>query len=384
MNLEYSTEQTLLADSVERLLSQRRATDRRAIWAACAELGLLALPFPEDMGGLAGGNVEAQIVMEAVGRHLADVPYIGCAVGPGAILGLCPETLRLRELVAAIAEGSRTACLAHEEEHARYRLAHVETRAERTASGFVLNGKKTGIATIDGVDELIVSARLSGAAGDETGIALFLVPADLPGVRMRTFPAFDGTTLAIVGLSDVALPPDALLASDKGALAALDRAEAASLSAVCGEAVGILEAMLDETVAYLKTRQQFGGPIGRFQALQHRAAEMYVALEQARSMALLAAVSVDLPDREERWRMLAAAKVQINASLRFVGQQAVQLHGGIGVTEECRVGRCFKRTAMIERAFGDTFHHLAVLDRLGGLEGRLPRTAPAQANGRAA
>jgi len=384
MDLEYSTEQSLLRDSVERMLSERRATGHPTAWAAFAGLGLVALPFAERLGGLAGGAVGAQIVMEACGRHLVEVPYVACAIRPAAIFDLCPDTPDLREIAAGIAEGRRIACLAHEEERARYRLAHVETHAVRGASGFVLNGRKTGVAMAAEGGELIVSARLAGQADDRAGIGLFLFPVGHPGVRVRAYPTFDGAMAAIVELVDAVLPQDALLLADAPALAALDHAEAASLSAVCAEAVGLMEAMLEETVDYLKTRQQFGGPIGRFQALQHRAAEMYVALEQARSMALFAAVSVDLPEPGERWRALAAAKVQINASVRFVGQQAVQLHGGIGVADECLVGRRFKRATMIERECGDTFHHLAILDRLGGLEGRLSQKSPAQAASRAA
>lgn len=381
MDLEYSTEQNLLVDSVERMLSQNGAVGGPGLWAAFAESGLLTLPVPEPLGGLGGGTIEAQIVMEACGRHLASLPYIGGAVAPGAVLRHGRDTPRLKDIAASLMEGRCTIRLAHEEERARDRLAYVETQASRTASGFVVNGRKAGIAAAEAPDLLLVSARLAGASCAQDGLAIFLVPSDLPGVRMRPFPAFDGTTQALLEFTDVALPPDAMLAVDGDALAALDHAQAAGLSAVCGEAVGLMQAMLDETVAYLKTRQQFGGPIGRFQALQHRAAEMYVALEQARSMALLAAMSVNLPDAKARWRALAAAKVQINAALRFVGQQAVQLHGGIGVTEECLIGRRFKRATMIEREFGDTFHHLALLDRLGGLEGRLAERAPGRASG---
>lgn len=383
MDMEYSTEQDLLRDSADRMLGQLythapRATlspselhdRRRANWRAYADLGLLGLPFSQDLDGLGGASVDAQIIMETCGKHLAREPYVACAIQPAAVLNRSEASPHLQERVSGIIKGQLVVGFAHDEEDSRYGTALPRTTARRHGREVSLTGRKL-IAT-GGLqpDMVIVSARLEAS----DAVALHLVETGKAGVRLSCIPTFDGSEWTVIDLDDVIVPANDLLLEGDAALAAISAAEAEATAAVCGEAVGLMDAMLWETVSYIKTRSQFGGPLSRFQALQHRSAEMYVALEQARSMALLAAMRASSPDDLDRTRSLSAAKVQINTSLRFVGQQAVQLHGGIGVTEECSVGQRFKRTTMLERMFGDTFHHMNVLDRSGGLEGRLPTT----------
>lgn len=381
MDLEYSTEQSLLRDSADRMLGQlytqgaRPAlapTDvcerRRANWRAYADLGLLGLPFSQALGGLGGASLDTQIIMETCGKHLAREPYVACAVQPAAVLNRAAASHRLDAVVEGIVAGQLVVGFAHDEDGSRYGTDRLRTTARPHAGAFSLTGRKL-IAT-GGLhpDVVLVSAR--GETSDVVG--LYFIETGQPGVRLSPLPTFDGSAWTVLDLADVIIPADALLLEGEAARCAICAAEAEATAAVCGEAVGLMDAMLWETVAYIKTRHQFGGPLSRFQALQHRSAEMYVALEQARSMALLAAMRASSPDDLERSRAISAAKVQINTSLRFVGQQAVQLHGGIGVTEECAVGQRFKRTTMLERMFGDTFHHMTILDRAGGLEGRLP------------
>ena len=379
MDLEFSTEQELLRDSADRMFGQlytqgahRTSTSgfRRANWRSFAELGLLALPFSHELGGLGGASIDLQIVMETAGKHLAGEPYVACAIQPAVVLNRLGAPHLWQERVSRIIEGRLVAGFAHDEEGNRHGATRLRTHARKQAGGFSLSGRK--LIPTGGLrpDAIIASARLD-SSGD---VALYIIETATPGVQLTAVPTFDGSEWTVVDMADVIVPDSAVLLEGNAARAAISAAEAQSTAAVCGEAVGLMDAMLWETVSYIKTRSQFGGPLSRFQALQHRSAEMYVALEQARSMALLAAMSASSPDERERSRSISAAKVQINASLRFVGQQAVQLHGGIGVTEECAVGQRFKRTTMLERMCGDTFHHMNVLDRCGGLEGRLPTT----------
>lgn len=383
MNFEYSDEQKMLKDAVERMVADRYGLEGRKAaaasstgfpaenWALFAELGLLGLPFAEDHGGFGGGAVETAIVMEALGRGPSTEPYLGAVVLAGAVLRHAGGPERLAELVPGIADGSRILAFAHEEDSARHVASHVTTSASRSGSGWVLNGTKTGVLAGVAADLFLVSARTAGASGDASGLTLFAVPANHPGVTRTPYLQYDGQMVAALAFTDVHLDPKALVGTEGEAFPVIEQALDEAIAAICAEAVGTVESMLWITVEYLKTRQQFGGPLARFQALQHRCAEMFVMVEQARSMALYAAFSLGNPDRDERRRAISAAKVQICESARFVGYNSVQLHGGIGVTEECLVGHHFRRTSMIERQFGDIGHHLAALDRLGGLDNQL-------------
>ena len=376
MDFDLTNEQRLIADSTNGLIGDRYGFQARkgfrsqpegwsrAMWAEFAELGLLGLPFSEADGGFGGGPVETGLVMEAFGRALVVEPYFASIVQCGGLLRLLASDAQRVRLVAALAAGESVLAYAQAERQSRFSLNDVMTTATRDGDGWRLTGEKSLVLHGDHADQLLVTARTAGTHRERHGIGLFLVQAEGPGVTRRGYPTQDGMRAAEISLVDA--PAEAL--GDPGeALPALEAANDASLAALCAEAVGVMQAMHDMTVDYMKTRTQFGRPIGDNQALQHRAVDMYVSLEQARSMALYATVMCTDPDPVERARAMHAAKVQIGRSGRHIGQEAVQLHGGIGVTMEYAVGHHFKRMTMIERLFGDTDTHLAALARLGGL-----------------
>ncbi len=376
MDFEFGDEQRLLRDSVERLLGARYDFEARrrhsaepegwsrAIWAQYAELGLLGLPFAEADGGFGGGAVETMLVMEAFGRALVLEPYLATVVlGGGILRHAAPPRLRA-ELVPEIAAGRLLLAFAQQERHSRYDLADVTTAASRDGEGWRINGEKSLVLHGDCAERLFVTARTSGSRRDRDGIGLFLVDADDAGVGRRGYPTQDAMRAAEIGFVNAR---GIALGDPEGALPAIERVVDAAIAALCAEAVGVMGAMHAATIDYLKTRKQFGRAIGEFQALQHRAVDMYVALELARSMALFATMTAEDPDAGERRRAIAAAKVQIGRSGRKIGQEAIQLHGGIGVTMEYVVGHHFKRMTMIDRMFGDADHHLATLATAGGL-----------------
>jgi pimeloyl-CoA dehydrogenase small subunit len=379
MDFTLTDEQRLLKESVERLLADRYGFDARqrfmsepegwsrALWRDYADLGLLALPFEEKHGGIGGGPVETMIVMEAFGRALALEPFFATVVLGGGLLRLGANDAMRAALIPRIAAGDLLLAFAHAERQARYDLADVATTARRDGDSYVLDGAKSLILHGDCASKLIVSARLAGQRRDHEGIGLFLVDADAPGLSRRAYPTVDGLRAAEVTLSGVHVDSDHVLGEPGAAFPLIAQAVDAAIAALMAEAVGAMAAMHEMTVEYLKTRKQFGVPIGAFQVLQHRAADMLIALEQARSMALFATMMADDPDAVERRKAISAAKVQIGRSARFVGQQAVQLHGGIGMTMEYKVGHYFKRVTMIDTLFGDADHHLTELARLGGL-----------------
>jgi pimeloyl-CoA dehydrogenase small subunit len=370
MDFDLTDEQRLLADSVGRLMAdtysfeKRRALIREPegystdLWARYAELGLLGLPFAEDYGGFGGGAVEVMLVMEAFGRALALEPYLSTVVLSGTALRLAGSRDQLEALLPGVAEGSLKLAFAHGERQARYDLTDVTTTATPSGGGYVLEGAKSVVLHGDGADKLVVSARTGGGRGEAGGISLFLVDADAGGVARRGYALRDGTRAAEISLSGVKVGAAGLLGAEGEAFPVIGRVVEAGIAAMCAEAVGAMESMQAMTLDYLRTRQQFGKPIGENQALQHRAAEMLVALENARGMAMLAAMMVDEPDAAERARNIAMAKVGVGQAGRFVSQQAIQLHGGIGMTEEYAVGHFFRRVMVIEHMFGDTAHHL--------------------------
>ena len=376
MDFDLTDEQRLLKDSVDRFLGDRYGFEarRRAMreptgwsretWAGFAELGLLGLPFPESAGGFGGGPVETGLIMESFGRALVVEPYFADIVHAGSVLRRAAAPAVLAELVPQIAEGRLLLAYAQAERQARWGLNDVITRAERDGAGWRITGQKTLVLHGDSADRLVVSARTAGGERERHGIGLFLVDTAGPGVSRRGYATQDGQRAAEIGFESAR---GEALGDTEAALPLMEAAQDDAIAALCAEAVGCMDAMNALTVEYLKTRQQFGRPIGANQALQHRAVDMLVSLEQARSMALYAAMMVGEEDQAERDRAIHAAKVQIGRSARHVGQEAVQLHGGIGVTMEYAVGHYFKRTTMIEHQMGDTESHLAALARLGGL-----------------
>jgi pimeloyl-CoA dehydrogenase small subunit len=379
MDFSLTDEQRLLKDSVERLLAdrygfevrQRFVTEpmgwSRAMWRSYAELGLLGLPFEDRHGGFGGGPVETMIVMEAFGRALALEPFFATVVLGGGLLRFGADEAMRAILIPKIAAGDLLLAFAHAERQSRYDLADVATTARRDSADYVVDGAKSLVIHGDCADKLIVSARLAGARSDRDGIGLFVVDAEAVGVSRRAYPTVDGLRAAEVTLSAVRVGPDRVLGEPGKAFPLIAQVVDAAVAALAAESVGAMAEMHEMTVEYLKTRKQFGVPIGTFQVLQHRAADMLIALEQARSMAFFATMMAEEPDPIERRKAIAAAKVQIGRSGRFVGQQAIQLHGGMGMTMEYKVGHAFKRVAMIDTLFGDADHHLAEFARMGGL-----------------
>ena len=371
MDFDLSDEQRMLQDSIHRFTAEQYGFEQRLrhaaepvgysrmVWRHYADMGLLGLPFAEADGGFGGGPVDTLIVAEALGRVLALEPYLPTVVLCGSLLRLAASAQQRQATLPAIAAGELTVAFAHVEAVARYDLAHVETTATASASGgWVIHGAKRFVLAGDSADRLIVSARTSGQASDAEGLSLFLVDAAAAGITRRGYRTQDHGRAADIRFHAVQLPAEALLGTPGAALPVIEQAVDTALAALCAEAVGVMERAHELTVDYLKMRKQFGVPIGSFQALQHRAVDMLVAVEQARSMALYAAMMCEMPDAAERGRAIAAAKVQNGRSARFVGQEAIQLHGGIGMTEECQVGHYFRRLTVIETLFGDTPHHL--------------------------
>ena len=373
MDFDLTDDQRLLGDSVTRLLAAEYGFEQRkallktptgwseTLWQRYAELGLLGLPIAEEHGGFGGGPVDVMLLMQAFGRHLVLEPYLATVVLGATALRLAGSDAQQGEILPEVAAGTMKLAFAHYERQARYDLTDILTTAKPNAGGFLLEGAKSVVLHGDCADRLIVSARTSGGRDDADGISLFLVDAAAPGLARRGYTLRDGTRAAELSFSAVQVPRDALLGEVDHALPVIQRVVEAGIAATAAEVIGSMEAMQAMTLDYLKTRQQFGKPIGDNQALQHRAAEMLVAMEQGRSMAMLAAMSLEEVDAAERARSISMAKVGVGQAGRFVSQNAVQLHGGIGMTEEYAVGHFFRRVMVIEHMFGDTATHL---DRL--------------------
>jgi len=379
MDFEFTEEQRLLKESVDRFITaeygfeQRKqyAKERdgwsRAVWRRFAELGLLGLPFPETHGGFGRGPVELMIVMEAFGRALVLEPYFSTIVLGGDALCRALSSDLQASLIPQIAAGEMTLGFAWMERQSRYNHADIKTTAKKDGSGWRLSGEKTLVLHGDSADKLIVTARVGGAQRDREGIGVFLVDAKAEGVERRGYPTQDGLRAAEIVFNNVRLDDIDLLAAPEQGYAFVAEMIDAAMAALCAEAVGVMSVMQETTVEYLKTRQQFGRPIGQFQVLQHRAVDMLIALEQARSMAIYATMMVEEENPTERRRAMCAAKAQIGRSGRKIGEEAIQLHGGIGMTMEYKVGHYFKRMTMLDRQFGDAEFHIAALADMGGL-----------------
>jgi pimeloyl-CoA dehydrogenase small subunit len=379
MDFDLSEEQRLLKESVDGLLGDAYDFDSRrkymqekggwskAIWSKFAEQGLLGLPFSEEDGGFGAGAVETMIVMEALGRSLVIEPYLATVVIAGGLLRHGGSDAQRFTEIAAIIDGSKTFAFAQLEKNSRYDLFDVATSAKKKGEGWVIDGEKFVVLNGDGADTLIVTARTKGGQRDTDGIGVFMVPANAKGIAKKGYPTQDGLHAADISFTGVEVGADAVIGDPEGGLPLIERVVDEARTALCAEAVGLMDESLQATVEYLKTRKQFGVPIGSFQTLQHRAADMFVALEQARSMSMFATMACDFEDAKERAIAVAAAKVQIGKSAKFVGQQSIQLHGGIGMTMEAKIGHYFKRLTMIENTFGDTEYHLRRVTDGGGL-----------------
>jgi pimeloyl-CoA dehydrogenase small subunit len=379
MDFDLSEEQRLLKESVDGLLGSSYDFDARkkymaekggwskTVWGKFAEQGLLGLPFSEDDGGFGAGAIETMIVMEALGKALVLEPYLATVVIGGGFLRRGGWAAQKAAYIPAIIDGSKTFAFAQLEKNSRYDLGDVATSAKKKGDAYVIDGEKFVVLNGESADVLVVTARTKGGQRDANGIGVFLVPGNAKGIAKKGYPTQDGLHAADITFTGVEVGADAVIGDPENGLPLIERVVDDARIAMCAEAVGVMDESLKSTVEYLKTRTQFGVPIGTFQTLQHRAADMFVALEQARSMAMFATMAGDFDDAKERATAVAAAKVQIGKSLKFIGQQSIQLHGGIGMTMEAKIGHYFKRLTMIENTFGDTDYHLRRVTQGGGL-----------------
>jgi alkylation response protein AidB-like acyl-CoA dehydrogenase len=365
MDFSLNDEQRMLEDTVTRLVRERYGFEQRGryakeasgysaeVWGLLAELGLLSVPFSEEDGGIGGGGVELMLLHQAFGRGLTLEPYLATVVLGGGLLARLGSAAQRESILPAVIGGEATLALAYAEPGGGYDPLWIETRAERAGDAWTLNGAKAVVLHGDSAGRLLVTARTGGGVNDRDGVSVFLVDPTQPGVAMRGYATIDGLRAAEVTLTGAT---GELVGLEGAAADALETVLATGCVALCAEAVGAMEQACDLTLDYLKTRQQFGAPIGRNQVLQHRMVDMRIALEQARSMAILGACSLGL-GREVRERRVSAAKALIGTSGRFVAEQAIQMHGGMGMTDEAAVSHYAKRLVMIDHWLGDGDYH---------------------------
>jgi pimeloyl-CoA dehydrogenase small subunit len=378
MNFELSQEQQLLADSLKRFATNDYGFDARSkivasprgwsaeVWAALAEMGLLGLPFPAEHDGFGGTAVDVMIVMEAIGEALIVEPYLATVGLGGQFVTRGGSPAQQKRLLPAIAQGQCRMAFAHIEPGARYDLAQVGLRARREGDSFVLDGDKRVVLHGAAADVLVVSARTAGQSTDPHGVSLFLVDKTALGLTVKEYRTIDELRAADISFSGVAVPRDALVGLEGAGLPLIEEVVDYATALLCAEAVGAIRFANDTTLEYLKTRRQFGVPIGTFQVLQHRMVDMVISYEQARSMACLACVKVDTAGAAERRRVVSAAKVKVADACRHVSQESVQLHGGMGMSEELKVSHTFRRLTIIGQTFGDAEHHLERFAAAGG------------------
>ena len=369
MDFSFTEEQTLLRNSVARYLADnykfedwRKFTRGEAgrdpkHWTQFAELGLLAAPLPEAHGGLGGDALSTLIVMEEFGRALVVEPYVPTVVVGGGLIERSGSDALKEEFLPKIAGGETIMAFAFAEPKGRYNLADLTTTAKKSGGNYVLSGRKSVVIGAPWADTLIVTARTGGGQRDAKGVSVFLVDKNAKGVSSHDFPTVDGARASEITFENVEVPAARLIGAADEGLPLVERAADDAIAAHCAEATGAMKMLVDATVEYSKQRKQFGVPIGKFQVLQHRMVDMFVNYEQAVSITLM--VTLNLADEAERAKAASAAKVQIGRSGRFVGQNAIQLHGGMGMTDELNVGHYFKRLTMIDTLYGNVDHHLA-------------------------
>lgn len=375
MDFDHTEDRRMLADMLDRFIAEQygfivREEHARSeqgyspeFWQRYAELGAIAALFHEDDGGMGGAGFDIAIVFEALGRGLVVEPFLPTLMAGSTIAsaGSAAQKARLEALVSA----ERVAAFAHAEPDTHYETALVRSSAVQQNGEWVLNGAKAVVEGGEHADLIVVSARSSGEADDTDGISLFMVPGDAPGIQRRSYPLMDGGRAADITLTDVRLGGDALLGTAGAGYATLEHAMGRGLLALCAEGLGAMEVARDATLEYLRTRKQFGVPIGRFQALQHRMADLLLEIEQARSAVINAAARLDHPDRSTREQALSAAKYTVGRVGTLAAEEFIQLHGGIGMTWELPLAHYAKRLVMIDHQLGDSDHHLQRYIALG-------------------
>ena len=369
MDFSFTEEQTLLRNMVQSFVQDNYDFDARMkivrsedgmsreIWQQFAELGLLAAPFSEDLGGLDGGPIETMVIMEELGRGLVVEPYLPTVVLCGGILNRHASKDQQETHLPSLIAGESIWALAFSEPQSRFNLADIVTSAKAEGDGYVLNGAKAVVLGGPWADKLIVSARVSGDQRERDGVSLFIVDKSANGVSTQDYPTVDGGRASEITFENVAVGADALIGEAGNGLDILEEAIDFGIGALSAEAIGHMKQLNDATVEYCKTSKQFGVAIGSFQVLQHRMVDMFMEYEQSVSMTYMVNMKLS-EDASARAKAASGAKVQIGKSGRFVGQQAVQLHGGMGMTEELNVGHYFKRLTMIDTQFGNVDHHL--------------------------
>lgn len=367
MNFELTEERQMLQDTLRRFMADAQTMETDSLWAKLAELGVVGALFGEDQGGYGGAGFDLSVVFEELGRAGLNAPLCQTGVLAGGLLAQLGNEQQ-RAMVGKIIEGEVQCAFAHGEPQSRYLLNCVSTTAAASGDGYVLNGHKAVVLNGGLAQQVVVSARTSGSIADQTGISLFVLPADQPGLQRRAYVTVDGVDAAEIHLLDCQVPSSALLGEAGAAFEAIEYQSARACAALCAEALGTMETAKDLTVEYLKTRKQFGVAIGKFQALQHRMADVLIEIEQARSAVINICGHLEQP-RDERERQVSAAKNLIGRVGRIVAEESIQLHGGIGMTQEYVLGRMAKRLVMIDHELGDSDHHLErfiVLSRLRG------------------
>jgi alkylation response protein AidB-like acyl-CoA dehydrogenase len=370
MDFTLTEDQKLLVETVQNFTKKESRVERvrkiresdvgwdKNVWRKMGELGWLGVPFPEDVGGIGGSFVDAGLIVQQLGTTLVPEPYVPSVLVAGLTLAHHGTAEQKSELLPSMIEGKTSLALAYVEKDGRYDVAHVETRAAKSGGDYVLSGKKEWVLNGVGADHLLVSARTSGAARDRDGVSLFVVSRSAPGVKIRGVASMDSHKAAFVELDGVKVGKGALVGEEGKARAILERAQDYGAAASCCEGSGINQATLQMTRDYLCEREQFGVKIGTFQALQHRLVDMFVQVELSKSTAILAMIRADESDETERKRAISTAKKQLARGGFFVTRQAIQLHGGIGVTDEHNVGLYFKRMQILNALYGDEEFHV--------------------------
>jgi alkylation response protein AidB-like acyl-CoA dehydrogenase len=369
MDFELSSEQTLLKDSVDRFvrdnyeLSARRAlvasdlgysTDN---WALFAEMGWLGLPFSEESGGYGGSNVDVTILMESFGEGLVVEPYMATVLLGGRLVDMAGTADQKENILSAVIEGKMHLAFGYSEPQSRFDLFDVTTTATASGNGYVLNGHKGLVYHAGSADKIIVTVRTSGDQRDKDGISLFIVDANTKGLSLKSYRTLDGQRASEVILEDVEVGQDAMLGAEGQAFSLVEKVTDLAIGAASAEAVGAMRRVNEITIDYVKTRQQFGSPIGSNQVIKHRLADMLIEEEQSKAMADMAAMRADMGG-DDRVQTVSATKARIGEAAKFVGEQGIQLHGGIGMTDEYAIGHYYKRLQTIDKLFGNVDYHL--------------------------